>query len=304
MIKKILTIVLVLNLSISVFAQKRFDIFSASGNYNFIETESGNHSKNYEAAFMSNLNLPIVLKDSSIWYSSLDYQYFAVNNTFSSAYPDFESFRLHGFIFKTGLIYRFNSKEFLQILFSPRYMSDFNASFSKSVQLGGLIMYERVKNENFTYRLGVMYNQEFFGTYIVPVFYLDWNLGRNIKINGLIPIYGKVFYQPSQNFSTGLHFIGLTTTYRINEENYKNYYIDRRSIDLSWFSNVHVWDNFFLEGRLGYSLSKDYGLFEEDDKITLGLPLVNIGDDRTRQNSEFEPSMFVHLKLVYSLPVK
>jgi len=167
-----------------------------------------------------------------------------------------------------------------------------------------LVMYERIKNENFTYRLGVMYNQEFFGTYIVPVFYLDWNLGNNFKINGLIPIYGKVFYQPSQNFSTGLHFIGLTTTYRINEENYENYYIDRRSIDLSWFANTHVWDNFYLEGRLGYSLSKDYGLFEEDDKITLGLPLVNIGDDRTRQNSEFGSSMFVHLKLVYSIPVK
>jgi len=304
MIKKILLITLAISFTISVFAQKRFDIFSASGNYNFIESENGNQSKNYETAFMSNLNLPIVLKDSSIWYTSLDYQYFAVNNTYSSVYPDFEGFRLHGFIFKTGYIYRFNSKSFLQILFSPRYMGDFNASFSKSIQLGGLVMYERIKNENFTYRLGVMYNQEFFGTYIVPVFYLDWNLGNNFKINGLIPIYGKVFYQPSQNFSTGLHFIGLTTTYRINEENYENYYIDRRSIDLSWFANTHVWDNFYLEGRLGYSLSKDYGLFEEDDKITLGLPLVNIGDDRTRQNSEFGSSMFVHLKLVYSIPVK
>ena len=117
MIKKILLITLAISFSISVFAQKRFDIFSASGNYNFIESENGNHSKNYETAFMSNLNLPIVLKDSSIWYTSLDYQYFAVNNTFSSEYPNFEGVRLHGFIFKTGYIYRLIPNHFFRYCF-------------------------------------------------------------------------------------------------------------------------------------------------------------------------------------------
>lgn len=301
--KILFTSLLVLSISISVFAQNRFDVFYMAGNYNFMSTSDNDNSKNYEAAFMSNLSLPIVLKDSSIWYTSLDYQYFGVNNEYSAIMP-MEKFNLHGFILRTGYIHRFNSKQSLQILFAPRYMSDFNASFSKSVQLGGILMYEKIKNDNLTWRLGVLYNQEFFGTYIVPVLYLDWNITQKIKLKGLLPVYAKLYTQPNDKVDVGLHFIGLTTSYRINESGYKNYYVDRRSIDLSLFTNIHLWDNVFFEGRAGYSLSRDYGLYAENDKMDLGLPLVNIGDDRTRANAEFDGSPFIQLRLIYGIPVK
>jgi hypothetical protein len=301
--KTLLALFLSLIISFSVLAQKRIDIFTLAGNYNFMSTSDTADTKNSESAIMANLVLPIVLKDSSVWYTSVDYQYFSVNNEPTSALLE-SKFNLHGIILRTGLIYKLSSKTNIQVLFAPRYMTDFNASFANSLQLGGVLMFEKVKSPTYTYRVGVFYNQEFFGPYIVPVFYLDWSVTSKFKINGLIPIYGKIYYQPNPNFSAGLHFIGLTTTYRINEKNLENYYIDRRSIDVSLFSNIHLFDNLFIEGRLGYSVSKDYGLFKEDDKITLGLPLVNIGDDRVRQNSEFDGSLFVHLKLLYSLPIK
>ena len=286
-----------------MFAQNRFDIFYAAGNYNFMQTTSINNDQNYEASFMSNLRVPIVLKDSSIWYTSVDYHYFSIHNEYLPATNPVENFNLHGIILRTGYIHKFNSKQSLQILFVPRYMSDFNASFSKSVQLGGILMYEKIKNDDFMWRIGVLYNQEFFGTYIVPVVYLDWNLTSKFKIKGLLPVYAKIYTQPSEKLSYGLHFIGLTTSYRISEPNFENYYVDRGSIDLSLFTNVHLWDNIFLEGRAGYSLDRDYGLFAENDKIDLGIPLVNFGDDRTRANNEFDGSPFIHLRLIYSLPV-
>ncbi len=302
--KNLIATILILCSSVSIFAQNRFDIFSMSGNYNFMQTTAINNSENYETAFMSNLSIPIVLKDSSIWYTSIDYQYFAMNNEYlSTDIHPIENFNVHGIILRTGYIHKFNSKQSLQILFAPRYMSDFNASFSKSLQLGGILMYEKVKSENYTWRVGVLYNQEFFGTYIVPVFYLDWNVTSKLKIKGLLPVYAKIYMQPSENFSAGLHFIGLTTSYRINETDFEDFYIDRRSIDVSLFSNIHLWDNIFFEGRVGYSLSRDYGLFAENDKINLGIPLVNIGDDRIRANNEFKSSPFIHVKLIYSLPI-
>jgi hypothetical protein len=285
----------------ALHAQKRIDIFTLAGNYNFMNSEYDNN--NYESAIMANLVLPIVLKDSSIWYTSVDYQYFSVNNdTNLTSLKD--DFKVHGIILRTGLVYKLSSKTNIQILFAPRYMSDFNASFSESLQLGGVFMFEKVKSPTYTYRVGVLYNQECFGPYVVPVFYLDWSVTSKFKIWGMLPIYGKIYYQPNENVSAGIHFIGLTTTYKINEPGLENYYIDRRSIDLSLFSNVHLFSNFYLEGRAGYSLTRDYGLFAEDDKITLGLPLVNIGDDRTRQNNEFSGSPFIQLKLLYSLPIK
>lgn len=303
--KKIISTLIFISIITTLFAQNRFDVFYVAGNNNFMQTTAINDGSNYEQAFMSNLSIPIVLKDSSIWYTSIDYQYFSMNNEyFLSDLDPIENFNLHGIILRTGYIYKFNAKQSLQVLFAPRLMTDFNASFSKSVQLGGIIMYEKIKNEDFTWRVGVLYNQECFGTYIVPVVYLDWNLTRTLKLTGLLPVYGKLYMQPSENLQYGLHFIGLTTSYRINETGFENYYVDRRSIDVSAFTNMHIWDNLFFEARAGYSLSKDYGLFAEDDKIDLGLPLVNIGDNRTRANEEFDGSPFIHLRLIYSIPVK
>ena len=302
--KNLFITILILCMSASLFAQNRFDVFYVAGNYNFMQTTDINTDENYETVFTSNLSLPIVLKDSSIWYTSVDYQYFSMNNEYlSTDVNPIEAFNLHGFLIRTGYIHRFNSKQSLQIIFVPRYMSDLNASFSKSLQLGGMVMYEKVKNDNYTWRVGVIYNQEFFGTYIVPVFYVDWNVTSKIKVKGLLPVYGKIYTQPSEKLSYGLHFIGLTTSYRINELGYENYYVDRKSINLSAFTNVNLFDNVFMEARAGYSLTKDYGLFAEDDKIDLGLPLVNIGDDRIRANNEFEGSPFIHLRLIYSIPV-
>ncbi len=302
--KKILSTLILICAITTLFAQDRFDIFYVAGNYNFMQSTDLNPDQNLESALTANLKIPIVFKDSSVWYTSVDYQYFSMNNEYFLTDPTpIDAFNLHGVILRTGYVHRFNSKQSLQVLFAPRLMTDFNASFSKSLQLGGILMYEKIKNDNFMYRIGVLYNQEFFGTYIVPVVYLDWNLTSKLKIKGLLPVYAKLYMEPSEKFSAGLHFIGLTTTYRVNEPGFENYYVDRRSIDVSAFTNIHLFDNVFLETRAGYSLSRDYGLFAENDKIDLGLPLVNIGDDRTKANDEFSGSPFIHFRFIYSIPV-
>ena len=294
-------LIILICLPLSVFAQKRVDIFSLSGNYNFTEAPA-NSNQNYELGIMSNLNIPIVLKDSSIWYSSIDYQYFSTA-TESATFTSLNNFSLHGIVLRTGLIYKLNQGKYLHVLFAPRYMGDFNASFGKSVQLGAIVLYEHQKSNTYTYRFGVLYNNECFGTYIVPVFYMDWALTDKIKFNGLLPVYGRLYYQPTEKFSAGLHFIGLTTSHRIHDQGMENYYVDRRSIDIDLFSTINIWDNFFIEGRVGYSISKSYGLYAENDKISLGVPLYNFGDNRTQLNEDSDPSAFIHLKLLYSIPV-
>ncbi|MFC2104717.1 DUF6268 family outer membrane beta-barrel protein [Bacteroidota bacterium] len=302
--KTLFITILTLFISISVFAQNRFDVFYIAGNYNFMQTTDINTDANYEKVVQANLSYPIVLKDSSLWVTSVDYQYFSMNNEYlATDLTPIEAFNLHGIILRTGYVHKFNSKKSLLVFFVPRYMTDFVAPFSKSLQLGGLVMYEKVKSDNYTWRVGVLYNQDFFGNYIVPVFYLDWNVTSKIKVKGLLPMSAKICTQPSEKLSYGLHFVGLTTSHRINEPGYENYYVERKSIDVSLFANINLFDNVFFEGRAGYSLSRDYGLYAEDDKVDLGLPLVNIGDDRTRANEEFGGSPFVHLRLIYSLPV-
>lgn len=302
--KKVVCTFLLISLTMTLFAQKRFDVFYVAGNFNFMQKTEVNTSNYLETAITANISLPIVLKDSSIWFTSVDYQYFSIPNEYKLNSNILEEFNLHGFIIRTGYIKRLSSTESLHLLFAPRIMTDFNASFSKSIQPGGVIMYERKKSDDLTWRAGVMYNQDFFGPYMLPVVYLDWNISGIFKLTGLLPVYGKLYVQPSEKLSTGLHFIGLTTSFRIDEMSYENFYVDRRSIDLSLFVNRHLWSNFFFEGRLGYALTRDYGLFSENDKMTIGLPLLNIGDNRERFNNEYSGSPFIHTRIVYGLPLK
>jgi hypothetical protein len=285
-------------------AQKRFDVFYASGNYNFMEEDSLNKGKNYESSLAANISVPLVFKDSSVWITIADYQSFSINNNYlpSDSAP-VKRFDLHAFIIRTGYVHKFNSNEALQVLVIPRVMTDFNAPFSNSFQLGGMITYEKIKSKDLTWRAGLLYNREFFGPYLTPVLYLDWNISQKLKFTGLLPVYGKLYLQPKESFSYGLHFIGLTTSYRINENAYENYYVERNSIDFSLFANMQLWKNIFLESRVGYSAAKDYALYSEDQKVSLGLPLVYIGDDRTRSNREYNGSPFVHVRLLYSVPV-
>jgi hypothetical protein len=302
--KTLLASILIFFLSVSSFAQDRFDLFYFAGNYNLMQTTDANPDENGEIGIMAQLKIPIVFENNNVWYSQIDYQYFSIFNEYDlAAVNPINKFNVHGFILKTGYVHRFDETKSLQILFSPRFMTDFNASFSNSVQMGGVLLFEKIKNENYTWKVGALYNQEFFGPYLVPVFDVNWKITSKLRLSGLLPVYGALYMEPSEKLQYGIHFIGITTTYRINEPDFENYYIDRRSIDISAFTKLQLFDNVFFTGRAGYSLSRDYGLFAEDDKITLGLPLVNIGDDRTRANEEFDGSPFVHLRLTYSIPV-
>lgn len=287
-----------------VYAQKRFDLFYVGANENFMQQDSIKRDKNYEASAFANLSVPVILKDSSVWITIFDYQSYSINNNyFSTDSTPIDRFNLHAFILRTGYIHKFSEGRALQVLVIPRVMTDFNTAFSKSFQMGGMMMYEKVKSKTYTYRIGLLYNQECFGPYITPVFYLDWSITQKLKFTGLLPIYGKLYLEPSSKLSYGLHFIGLTTSYRVNEKNYENYYVERNSIDLSVFANVKIWKNVYFEGRVGYSIKKDYALYAEDQKVDLGLPLIYIGDNRTRSNYEYENSPFVHFRLLYSLPI-
>lgn len=289
-------------ITVSLNAQKRFEVFTVAGNVNFMQPTAINPNNSVETALLAALNFPVVFKDSSVWITMVDYAHYSINNEYflTDANP-IKQFNLDGFIVRTGYIHRFNATQALHALFIPRYMTDFKATFSNCIQLGGMLAYEKIKSKNLTWRAGVLFNQEFFGPYLIPILYLDWNITSKLKFTGLLPIYGKLFIQPAANLTTGLHFIGLTTSYRINENSYTNYYVERNSIDLSYFVNTQLAKNIFIEGRVGYSLTKDYALYAENQKVAFAIPLHYFGDNRIRSNNTYNGSPFIHLKLFYSI---
>ena len=300
----IVFILLILFGSISSRAQETLDVFTLSGRYGFPQPyDSIYKSKATEYGAMASLVAPIKMNEKSIWYNSLNYFYFHVDNEEETSPDIMNPIDLHGIILRTGLYQKFSRDRAVQIFFAPRFMSDFKNMNSDHFQLGALFLYEKKFREGLKMGFGMMYNQEFSGPNLVPLVNLNWKISERWSITGLFPIYGKINYKINEKFTTGLSHFGLVTTYRLGDEAYEGDYMERKSIDESLFARYQLFGNIFLEGRLGYALGRSYFQYEADQKVDLMIPLITFGDNRVPKNVSFHDGFIASLRFVYNVPI-
>lgn len=283
-------------------AQDRLDLFTLTGSYGFPTAyDSIYQGKGTETGVMASLVLPAVLSEKSVWYTSLNYFYWGVDNDEEMAEDILNPIRVHALILRTGLVREFEKDRALQLIFAPRFMSDFKNVDSDHFQLGGIVTYGKRYSENLKIAFGALFNQEFFGPNLVPLIDLDWKINKKWSVVGLYPVYGKVKYKFSERLDGGWSHFGLVTTYRLGDENYQGEYIDRRSIDETLYARYRVFGDFFLEGRFGYALGRSYEQYEADQKVDFTLPLISIGDDRIAKTASIHDGWIASLRLVYSI---
>jgi len=295
-------------------AQNTIDLFTVSGRYgihqpynpppaNYVGEDLTKH-KAQESALFINLKAPIKFNDKTIWFNNLTYTYSHVNNGLSL--PDFMATNvgLNAFIFQTGIIQRLSKNNALQLLYVPRYMTDFLGKNGNEWQHGAIAMFEHRWNPNFMMRFGVMYNQEKSGPLLVPLFDINWQINNRWSVAGLFPIYLKINYKVSERFTAGLSHFGLITSYELHGEGYAGDYMERTSIDLCLFGRYNVAGNWYLEGRLGYALGRNYEQYHSDQQIDMRISIIKIGDNRGEPvNVTFQDGPIAELRLVYSIPI-
>lgn len=300
--KRIYLILLGFIITCVLSAQQNLEIFTLSGRYGFPASyDSSLAGKAKESGIYAALVIPAPITNKTIWYNSINYFYFHVDNepVFSANIAD--PLDLHGFLFRTGLYQKFNNGRAIQLLFVPRHMSDLNNARGNSFQFGALAMFEKKYNETLTISFGAMYNQEFFGPYLVPLVNLNWQLSDRWSIVGLLPVYAKINYKISNNFTAGISHFGLVTTYRLNDDACKDDYIERQSIDLCLFGRYKLFGNLYLEGRFGRSLGRSYAQYGSDQKVDFSLPLIGFGDNRVQKNIDFDDGFIIDIRLVYNI---
>lgn len=310
--KNLLSTFVLLSLVLNLSAQKSIDLFSVSGSYGLpSEYEAPITGKATESQYNVSLTVPIVLSEKTVIYNNVNYYNFNVNN--NQAYSDYLSglnqgaianpIGLHGFIIRTGLVQKIDDNNGFQLLFVPRYMSDFNESEKTAFQFGGVAMYEHRYSKTLMMRYGALYNQEFFGHYLVPVVHVEWEIMPKLSFIGMLPVYFKLKYQHSEKFEYGFSFLGLTTSFRLGDEDYNGDYMVRQSIDLALYNRYHIGKNIHIESKLGYSLGRKYEQYADGDQVDFAIPLATFGDDRTVKNHPFSSGAFVNVKLVYNMPL-
>lgn len=300
--KKLLTIYLALISLFSAYGQDRLDLFTLSGRYGFPSSyDSIYQGKGTETGIMASLVAPAKLSEKSIWYSSLNYFYWGVDNDEEMAEDIMNPIQVHGFILRTGLIQTLEKDRTLQVLFAPRLMTDFNGVDGDHLQMGGIVLYEKKYSDKLKIGYGALYNQEFFGPNLVPLINLDWKLSERWSITGLLPIYAKVKYRFSERLDGGLSHFGLVTSYRLGDPEYEGDYLERKSIDEALYARYQLFGDFFLEGRVGYALGRSYKQYEADQKVDFTLPLISIGDDRVAKSVSIQDGFIASLRIVYSI---
>ena len=302
--KRVFLIMMAGCLSLPVLAQQMLDVVSLSGRYGlpqeYKETYTG---KATEFGSINSITAGIRLSTKNMIPISFNHFYFNVQGDPEIPGNLSNPIIINGFIFRTGWYQRFGNGNAIQLLIAPRIMSDFKNLDGNSFQMGGLLTYEKVFNDELTMSFGAMYNQELFGPYLVPLVDLHWQISSKWRIDGMLPVTARVVYSVNDNMSVGFNHFGLVTTYYLGHEAYVGDYMERQSIDLSLFLRQRLGGNFFVEGMVGQALGRSYKQYAGDQKVSFALPLVTFGDDRVVKNETFKGGMILTLKLVYNIAV-
>jgi hypothetical protein len=287
-----------------ISAQSSLDIFTLSGRYGFPqEYETTYSEKAKETGILANLQMPVPFSESTIWYNQLTFNNFRVNNDITMPAEMANPINVYGFILQTGLYKKFSNGRGMQILFAPRFMTDFNNIDGGHFQFGGVALYEKRFHDNLMMRFGAMLHGELGGPYLVPIVYTDWQISSKWSIVGMWPISGKIKYDVNKNVSAGLSHFGLVTSYKLGHPDYQGDYMERTSIDECLFGRVRITGNFHLEGRLGYALGRYYKQYDADQKADFRITIIKFGDNRVAKNVNFKSGPIALIRLVYNLPL-
>jgi hypothetical protein len=284
--------------SSSVSAQQKFTVatfdymFSPNNTYEETDTTS------YTGYFSGSISYPIVLNDKSTIITGIRGNSWTVKYDPEQIWPtNFYSLGL-----TLGYNHNFSEDKSFVFILLPRLNSDYKSINSNALQLGFLTTYNKRSSEKFLWKVGVYFNTEFFGPFVVPLFGLNWNVSDKLYILGDLPIWAKINYQVSKPFSFGVGYKALVGSYRLSGD-FKDAYTSRFAIEPYFYLDFEVAKNIFLNGKAGYTMSRKYPIYAKDDQLDWQLSFVKFGDDRTQLNPEIENGVFFEFGIAYKVDV-
>ncbi|MFD2826513.1 DUF6268 family outer membrane beta-barrel protein [Leeuwenhoekiella polynyae] len=200
-----------------------------------------------------------------------------------------------------GFNHKYSDKLAITYLVIPKIASDLNHITNEGLQLGGLALATLKKNEHFNYKIGLYANTEAFGLFLVPYvgFYY---LSPSKRFEAYITtINGDINYMLTDKLNLGGDVNGLTSSYALSEPYFGTSpeYFAKNTTEFFAYLRYPISKGFYLKAKAGYSITRTYKVFEQDDKVALGLSLFYLGDDRNPLNTPLQKGALFKLELLY-----
>ena len=158
------------------------------------------------------------------------------------------------------------------------------------------------RQENLKYNLGVYYNGELFGPFVVPLFGLYYKSNNEkFEVNLTLPIWGDMNYKLNNTIKIGANFAAFVRSYHLGES---NTYLAKKSNDLFAYLQFNLTKNIVLQTKTGYSIGRTLKVYEENDKTDLAFSAFRFGDDRTVLNPTFKDGMIFKIRLLYRFHIE
>jgi hypothetical protein len=280
-------------------AQTYFEVFNLGYNYSPDNTYENSDAKMTVKDINANLRVPVLFKNGDAL------MFGATANSLSLiSKPDTIKDRfLSSALLQLGYNKKLGDKWQALLVALPKLSSDFKDISSEDFQYGGILLFTYTKNIKLKYKVGMYYNQEFWGPFIVPLLGFDWQPNDRWDIFGSLPISATASYHLTEKFNTGLYFQAPTSSYRLSE-NDRSAYLARATNELYWFNEYYITKNIVLQEKVTYSLGRSFRIYGRDDKVDAKISAFAIGDDRTQLNNDINNGLIFDVKLMFRVPNK
>ncbi|HBR53733.1 MAG TPA: hypothetical protein DEA82_05915, partial [Flavobacteriaceae bacterium] len=156
--------------------------------------------------------------------------------------------------------------------------------------------------EHLKYRFGLYASTEAFGVFTTPIigwYYLSPNSKFEMDVS--LPIAADVNYTFGVT-TLGFDYIGIGRSFRITE-NDADVYADVSSLEFASYLQFNALEkSVLLRAKFGYS-SNNYEIYQNGEKIDVGVSAFSFGDDRTQLNPNLSGGLFLRFEAIYRFDI-
>jgi hypothetical protein len=166
----------------------------------------------------------------------------------------------------------------LLVSFVPTLSSDLKDVSGEDMTYSGVAMLRIRSSAKFSYSVGAAYSKQFFGSVLIPVFGIDWNINDKWSLSGIIPVSEKLKYKLSEKSSMGINAdFGIGGgSYRLSKK-MNSAYFQAQQFRSTLFYNYMFAKNFSVEVSAGYNFTQKLDLYSKDQKVNW-VPFNSLND--------------------------
>lgn len=205
---------------------------------------------------------------------------------------------------KIGINTEINEKWNVSIIGLPKLASDLYDVSWDDYQYGMVALAKIKKSNGLNYRFGIYYNDDLFGTNIVPLLGIyRKSESTKFSVNATLPIHADLNYQLGKSIYVGARFNATVKSYKIGKDVFdgRMVYLHKNNNEVKLYIQSRIGSNFIIELHGGYTIAREYELYYLGDKMDADLTLLKIGDNRNQLNKTFEDGFVQEFKLIYKV---